>query len=230
MSDDDAPPHTYSYTHELFDFLSAHACMHAPDDATLVESAIQLDDNLAGASIIHHFEVANVSALLHAQEKLHHHLARRSEQHLPLAPLLGIRERLQRVCKNADTNLYILTHTSKATVNGNTRTSSAYILCQHTLSLFTRCALSLSLSLSLPLSLSLFASIPLLLSLPYTHTQTPIHTFIYSPLSYDMSLLHRDNTSYIHTHTLSLSLMCVGCTYHRCSPPPPPLRTEQIDA
>ena len=126
--------------------------MHAPDDATLVESAIQLDDNLAGASIIHHFEVANVSALLHAQEKLHYHLARRSEQHLPLAPLLGIRERLQRVCKNADTNLYILTHTSKATVNGNTRTSSAYILCQHTLSLFTRCALSLSLSLSLYLS------------------------------------------------------------------------------
>ena len=52
-----------------------HISSHCvPDDATLVQSAVELHDDLAGAPVVDELEVADVSGLLHAQEELDEHL------------------------------------------------------------------------------------------------------------------------------------------------------------
>ena len=52
----------------------SHPTACVPDDATLVQSAVELHDDLAGAPVVDELEVADVSGLLHAQEELDKHL------------------------------------------------------------------------------------------------------------------------------------------------------------
>jgi hypothetical protein len=60
------------------------------DDTSLVETAVQLNDDLAGAVVIDLLELANVAVTLHDLEELDNDLGARSDQDLALAGLLGV--------------------------------------------------------------------------------------------------------------------------------------------
>jgi hypothetical protein len=70
------------------------------DDTSLVESAVELDDNLAGAVVINFLELADVSVLLHDREELDDDLGRRSNQDLALSRLLGVVDGIERIVEN----------------------------------------------------------------------------------------------------------------------------------
>jgi hypothetical protein len=72
--------------------------------AALVQAAVELHDDLAGAVVVDELELADVAVLHHQREKLDDHLARRPQQHLALAALLRVGERLERVREDADAN------------------------------------------------------------------------------------------------------------------------------
>ena len=52
------------------------------DDTALVESSVEVDDNLASSGIINDLEVVDVSVLLHASEELNDDLGHGSEENL----------------------------------------------------------------------------------------------------------------------------------------------------
>jgi len=70
------------------------------DDTGLVETAIELDDNLATAVVIHLLEFANVAVLLHNRQELDDDLRAGSDQDLTLAGLFGIVDALQSVVED----------------------------------------------------------------------------------------------------------------------------------
>eukprot|EP00307_Rebecca_sp_RCC1486_P012504 CAMPEP_0119420876 /NCGR_PEP_ID=MMETSP1335-20130426/24510_1 /TAXON_ID=259385 /ORGANISM="Chrysoculter rhomboideus, Strain RCC1486" /LENGTH=173 /DNA_ID=CAMNT_0007446255 /DNA_START=373 /DNA_END=891 /DNA_ORIENTATION=- len=72
------------------------------DDTALVNAAVELDDNLAGAVVIDDLKLANVPVLHHLLQKLDHHLRGRAQHDLPAAALLGVRHRFQRIREHAD--------------------------------------------------------------------------------------------------------------------------------
>ena len=52
------------------------------DDAALVDSSEELDDDLAGSMVVDYFELADVAALLHQLEELYQDLGAGTEQNL----------------------------------------------------------------------------------------------------------------------------------------------------
>lgn len=70
------------------------------DDTGLVEAAVELDDNLAGAVVIDLLELANVTVALHDLEELDDDLGGRSDHDLTLASLLGIVDGVESVVEN----------------------------------------------------------------------------------------------------------------------------------
>jgi len=70
------------------------------DDTGLVETAIELDHNLAVAVIINFFEFANVAVLLHDAQELDDDLGAGSDEDLTLAGLLGIVDALKSVVED----------------------------------------------------------------------------------------------------------------------------------
>jgi hypothetical protein len=70
------------------------------NDSALVESAVELDHNLAGSVVVHVLELANVAVLLHDGQELDDDLGGRSDQDLSLAGLLGVGDGLESVSEN----------------------------------------------------------------------------------------------------------------------------------
>ena len=70
------------------------------DDAALVDSAQQLDDDFARAVIVNDFELADVASLLHQLEELDENLGTRTEEHLSLALAFGVEDALESVSQD----------------------------------------------------------------------------------------------------------------------------------
>jgi len=70
------------------------------DDTSLVESAVQLNDNLAGSVVIDLLELANVTVLLHDTEELDDDLGGRTDQNLSLSGLLGVVDGIERIVED----------------------------------------------------------------------------------------------------------------------------------
>jgi hypothetical protein len=70
------------------------------DDTALVEAAVELDDDLAGAVVIDLGELANVAVLLHNLEELDNDLRGGADHDLALAALLGIVERVEGIVED----------------------------------------------------------------------------------------------------------------------------------
>lgn len=60
------------------------------DHTALVQAAVQLHNNLAGAMVIHKLELANIAVLHHHLQHLDDHLGRRANEHLLLSALLSV--------------------------------------------------------------------------------------------------------------------------------------------
>lgn len=65
------------------------------DDTTLVQSTVQLNDDLAGSVVVNVLELTDVAMLLHHCQKLDDDLGGGSDQDLTLTGLLGIVDRVQ---------------------------------------------------------------------------------------------------------------------------------------
>lgn len=74
------------------------------DDTTLVDAAVELDDNLTGAVVVDLLELANVAVLLHNREELDDDLGRGSDKHLALTLALGVDNAVKSVVKNGNAN------------------------------------------------------------------------------------------------------------------------------
>jgi hypothetical protein len=70
------------------------------DDTGLVETAVELDNDLAGSVVIDLLELANVAVALHNLEELGDDLGRRSDQDLALASLLGVVDGVERIVED----------------------------------------------------------------------------------------------------------------------------------
>jgi len=70
------------------------------DDTALVEAAVELNDDLAGAVVVDLGELANVAVLLHDLEELDNDLGGGPDHNLALAALLGIVERVEGIVKD----------------------------------------------------------------------------------------------------------------------------------
>ena len=80
----------------LVDVLERHIEARA-DDAALVDAARQLDHDFPGPVVVDDLELADVAVLLHRLQEFHDDLRARSDQHLALAALLGVRDGLEAV-------------------------------------------------------------------------------------------------------------------------------------
>jgi len=69
-------------------------------DASLIEAAIELDDNLAVAVVVDFLKFTNVAVLLHDLEELDNDLRRRTDHDLALASLLGIVDALEGIVED----------------------------------------------------------------------------------------------------------------------------------
>jgi len=70
------------------------------DDTGLVETAVQLNDNLSCSVVIYLLKFTNVSMLLHNTEELDDDLGARSDQDLSLSSLLCVVDGLERIVEN----------------------------------------------------------------------------------------------------------------------------------
>lgn len=70
------------------------------DTTGLVDTSVELDNNLAGAVVIDLLELANVAVLLHNAQELDNDLRGRPDENLSLTGLLGIVDGVQAVIEN----------------------------------------------------------------------------------------------------------------------------------
>jgi len=70
------------------------------DHTSLIDAAIELDDDLAGAVIIDLLKFANIAMLLHNGQKLDNDLGARPDQDLALARLLGVVDGVERIVED----------------------------------------------------------------------------------------------------------------------------------
>jgi len=70
------------------------------DDTSLVQAAVQLNDNLARAVVIDLLEFANITMLLHDTEKLDNDLGAGSDQDLALSGLFGVVDGVERIVED----------------------------------------------------------------------------------------------------------------------------------
>lgn len=70
------------------------------DDTALVEAAVELNNDLAGAVVVNLGELANVAVLLHDLEELDNDLGGGPDHNLALAALLGIVERVEGIVED----------------------------------------------------------------------------------------------------------------------------------
>lgn len=70
------------------------------DDSTLVQTSVQLHNNLSGTVVIDNFKLTDVTVLLHHLEKLHNHLGGRSDENLATASLLSVVDIFQGISEN----------------------------------------------------------------------------------------------------------------------------------
>lgn len=65
------------------------------DNTALVQTAVQLNDNLAGSVVVNVLELTDVAVLLHDGQELDDDLGRRSDHNLTLTGLLGVVDGVQ---------------------------------------------------------------------------------------------------------------------------------------
>jgi len=70
------------------------------NDTTLVQSTVQLNDDLSGSVVVDVLELTNVTVLLHNLQELDDNLRGRSDQDLTLTGLLGVVDSVQGVSKD----------------------------------------------------------------------------------------------------------------------------------
>jgi len=70
------------------------------DDTGLVETAVQLNNDLARSVVIDLLKLANVTVLLHNAEELDDNLRRRTDQDLSLSGLLGVVDGVKRIVED----------------------------------------------------------------------------------------------------------------------------------
>lgn len=74
------------------------------DDTGLVETAVELNDDLARAVVVDFLELANISVALHDLKELDDDLGGRSDQNLALAGLLGVVDVVESIVKDGSAN------------------------------------------------------------------------------------------------------------------------------
>ncbi len=74
------------------------------NDGALVDSAVEVHNNLASALVVDDFELANVAVLHHDLKELHDHLGGGAHKNLALAALLGISNAAKAVVQNRHEN------------------------------------------------------------------------------------------------------------------------------
>lgn len=74
------------------------------NDTSLVQSAVELDDDLARAVIIDLLELADVTMALHDTQELHNDLGARANEHLALSTALSIDDVVQAVVQDRYAN------------------------------------------------------------------------------------------------------------------------------
>ena len=72
------------------------------DDAALVESTKEVDNDLAGTMVVDNLKVANVAVLLHNLQEANDDLGGRTNENLTLARLLGVHHSVQAVPEDTD--------------------------------------------------------------------------------------------------------------------------------
>lgn len=70
------------------------------DDTSLVETTVELNDDLAGAMIVDDLELADVSVALHDTEELDDDLGGRTDENLALATALSVDNVVEAVVKD----------------------------------------------------------------------------------------------------------------------------------
>jgi len=70
------------------------------DDTGLVETSVELDNDLAGAVVVNLLKFANVSVLLHDLQELDNDLGAGVDQDLALAGLLGVVHGVERIVED----------------------------------------------------------------------------------------------------------------------------------
>jgi len=72
------------------------------DDTALVDTAKEVDNDLAAAQVINDLELTDVTVLLHDLEELDNDLRGGADKHLTLASALGVRDVHQGVVEDRD--------------------------------------------------------------------------------------------------------------------------------
>jgi len=83
----------------LLDIFQLHIVARR-DDASLVETAIELDDDLAISVVVDFLKLADVAVLLHDMEELDNDLRARSNEDLALSSFFGVADALQRIVED----------------------------------------------------------------------------------------------------------------------------------
>lgn len=87
----------------LFDFTNANVKARG-DHAALVDTTDEIDDDFAGAMIIHKLKFADVAVRLHHLKKLDDDFGGGAKEGLALAALLGVGEGLEGIAQNGHTH------------------------------------------------------------------------------------------------------------------------------
>ena len=74
------------------------------DDTSLVEAAVELNDDLAGTVVVDLLKLADVTMALHDTQELHNDLGARANEHLALSTALGIDDVVEAVVKDRYAN------------------------------------------------------------------------------------------------------------------------------
>lgn len=74
------------------------------DNSGLVQTSVELDDDLAGAVIVDLLELADVTVALHDTEELHNDLRARADEHLALSTALRVDDVVQAIIENRYAN------------------------------------------------------------------------------------------------------------------------------
>ena len=74
------------------------------DDTALVQSTVQLNDDLARSVVVDVFEFTDVAVLLHDGQELDDDLRRGSDHHLSLTGLFGVVDSIQGVSQNGSSS------------------------------------------------------------------------------------------------------------------------------
>eukprot|EP00356_Strombidium_inclinatum_P002455 CAMPEP_0170479390 /NCGR_PEP_ID=MMETSP0208-20121228/646_1 /TAXON_ID=197538 /ORGANISM="Strombidium inclinatum, Strain S3" /LENGTH=122 /DNA_ID=CAMNT_0010751777 /DNA_START=77 /DNA_END=445 /DNA_ORIENTATION=- len=74
------------------------------DDTALVQSSVEVDDDLAGSHVVEDLELIDVAMLLHSLEELNNDLGHGSEENLSFASFFSVNELLEALGQDGHLN------------------------------------------------------------------------------------------------------------------------------